>query len=73
LSTRCTIWYAEEDAPLDLHLYSECFDDTIWLELRQGASVTTIPLPQAMVSAILKSETCKQFAESGPDTDWAKR
>ena len=67
MSTRCSIYYSNEAARLDLHLFSECFDGTIWLELRHGVSVTTIPLPQELVAAMLKSETCKAFAQDGPE------
>lgn len=72
MSTRCSIWYSDwySDEPLDLHLYAEAFDDTIWIELRNGASTTTFQIPQEMMKAILASETCKHYAEHGADTDW---
>jgi hypothetical protein len=69
MSTRCTIWYNKNEVPR-LHLYAECLDDSIWLEIDQEFSVVTIPFPKEMVKAILESETCKGFAEHGPDLSW---
>jgi len=64
-----TIWYNKNEV-LRLHLYAECLDDSIWLEIDQEFSVVTIPFPKEMVKAILESETCKGFAEHGPDLSW---
>ena len=71
MSTRCTIWYDHkggEDGRPSLHLFAECFNDSIWLEIRHGPFCVTVPFPQEMVSTFLASEACKQFAEHGPDT-----
>ena len=76
MSTRCTIWYDRkggEDGRPSLHLFSECFDDSVWLEIDHGPFRVTVPLPQEMVKAILASDTCKQFSEHGGDTSWVDR
>ena len=65
MSTRCTIWYSDK-----LHLFRECFDDSVWLEAHHEFGTTLIPLPQEMLKAALASESVKHFAEHGPDTDW---
>ncbi len=72
MSTRCTIWYAKaaDNEGVDLHLYAEAFDDSVWLEIEQGPVCVTLPLPQEMVKAILGSGVCQEYAEHGPDTSW---
>ena len=73
MSTRCTIWYdpkGGEDGRPDIHIYSECFDDSVWIELRQGPVTVNFQIPQGAMAKILASETCKHYAEHGPDTSW---
>lgn len=69
MSTRCSIWYSKE--PLDIHIYSECFDDTVWIEICNGPSTTTFQIPQEAMKAILESETCREYARNGP-SEWFK-
>ena len=59
-----------EDGRPDLHIFSECFDDTVWLELRQGPVTVTFQIPQEAMAAMLASETCAAYAEHGADSSW---
>ena len=65
MSTRSTIWYdpkGGEDSRPDLHVFSECFDDTVWLELQQGPITVNFQTPQEAMKAILASKTCAEYA-----------
>lgn len=71
MSTRCTIWYST--SPLDVHLYKEAMDDTIWVEVCEQVGTFTFQIPQEMMQAILGSYECKKYAEVGEDTRWIER
>lgn len=71
MSTCCTIWYST--IPLDVHLYKEAMDGTIWVEVCEHVGTFTFQIPQEMMQAILGSDECKKYAEVGDDTSWIDR
>jgi len=73
VSTRCTIAHGE-----GWHVYSECFDETVWVELSgshlafeasvaPGQGGITTFLPPAVLDAIAAAHRDQEFPHQHPD------
>ena len=62
MSARNEIWSSPDDS---VSLYEDLLEGTVSLEIKAGPTVTLLPLPPKLVAAILASQACRAYAETG--------